>query len=99
MSTTSAVLGNYRIVFFLDLASFLAPPLLIATLIQRLLLPNVGSFLLLAITIPFYWTAKIQYGQWYIRREAARLGAVLAPEVKGRWPGNIDVLLRSATTF
>ncbi|KAF8331895.1 cytochrome P450 monooxygenase CYP63 [Cantharellus anzutake] len=42
-----------------------------------------------------YWTVKVQYTRFKHSREAAKLGAVLPPRMKGKWPGNVDIVLRS----
>ena len=38
--------------------------------------------------------ARDWYTQFTQRREAYRMGGRLAPQVKGKWPGNIDILFR-----
>ena len=57
-------------------------------------------------TIPAYFAALVLWG--WIRnvyydihqaREAARLGAKPVPRIKGKWPGNIDVLFRMMKAF
>ncbi|KAF8308494.1 cytochrome P450 [Clavulina sp. PMI_390] len=45
---------------------------------------------------PTYWTIKVQYDYIAAKREAKRLGLELVPEVKGKWPGNLDVLIEAA---
>lgn len=38
--------------------------------------------------------ARVQYRGFLQRQEARRRGGVLPPEVVGRWPGNIDILIK-----
>jgi len=38
--------------------------------------------------------ARVQYTDMVQRREAKQLGARLIPRVVGKWPGNIDVMLK-----
>ncbi|KAI6040654.1 cytochrome P450 [Pisolithus marmoratus] len=49
--------------------------------------------------IPLTMTCGILYTYIRDRRDAARRGAVLAPQVKSRWPGGFDVLLSIARGF
>ena len=58
------------------------------------------------LTVPAHISAIILWG--YIRnlyydvrqsREAKRLGARPVPRIKGKWPGNVDVLLRMMKAF
>lgn len=43
--------------------------------------------------------ARVQYTQLVQRREARQLGARPIPCVVGKWPGNIDVMLRMRKAF
>ncbi|KAI9570041.1 cytochrome P450 monooxygenase CYP63 [Boletus coccyginus] len=43
--------------------------------------------------------ARVQYTQLVQRREAKQLGARLIPRVVGKWPGNIDVMLKTRNAF
>lgn len=42
---------------------------------------------------------RVQYTQLVQRREAKQLGARLIPRVVGKWPGNIDVMLKMRKSF
>ncbi|KAI5997178.1 cytochrome P450 [Pisolithus albus] len=57
---------------------------------------RVSAYLL---PIPLGLTCKVLYTYIRDRREAARRGAVLAPQVKSRWPGGFDTLLSVARGF
>jgi len=88
--------SNYRLFFLLSITKFLTPPLLLAVAICLTYgISNTRLRLLVwFFCIPFYWTVSVQYSRRLARRAARQSGAVLAPEVKGRWPGNIDIMLR-----
>ncbi|KAI6099109.1 cytochrome P450 [Pisolithus sp. B1] len=48
------------------------------------------------LPIPLALTCSVLYTYLRDKREAARRGAVLAPRVKSRWPGGLDILLAGA---
>ena len=85
--------SNYRLVFLVMVLKFVVPPLAMAAVICR-----IGSWtpfpstLVYVLAIPTYWTIRIQYDSYTKERDATRRGAVLAPEVNGRWIGNIDLI-------
>lgn len=75
----------------------LAPPLTLAALITAFLIPNWGGFyraLVYACVVPVHWSIKGRYEDYMNTKEAARMGAVLAPQVKGKWPGGIDLIFK-----
>lgn len=88
--------SNYRLFFLLCVTKFLVPPLILAAVICLVGgISTVGWRLFLWFScVPLYWTAEVQYDRRMARRIAHQSGAVLAPEVKGRWPGNIDIMFR-----
>ncbi|KAI6168973.1 cytochrome P450 [Pisolithus thermaeus] len=53
----------------------------------------------LLLPIPLVSTCNVLYTYLRDKREAARRGAVLAPQVKSRWPGGFDTLLTVARGF
>ena len=88
---------NYRVYFLVQLLNVFVPPLALAAVLSILVISDrdrIVHALIYALATPLYWTVAIRYDNNVRKREAARLGAVLAPEVKGKWPGNIDVLFR-----
>ncbi|KAF8308481.1 cytochrome P450 monooxygenase CYP63 [Clavulina sp. PMI_390] len=80
--------------------NFFAPPLILATLISQRLTVHYVSWIyhviIYTFATPLYWTMKVQYDYFMAKREARRLGVELVPEVKGKWPGNLDVLFEAA---
>jgi len=44
------------------------------------------------LTVPFYVTTRIIYNEISERRQAAAVGARLAPKAQGKWIGNLDIL-------
>ncbi|KAI6117315.1 hypothetical protein EV401DRAFT_1599485 [Pisolithus croceorrhizus] len=51
------------------------------------------------LPIPLASTCNVLYTYLRDKREAARRGAVLAPQTKSRWPGGFDTLLTVAWGF
>ncbi|KAF8314509.1 cytochrome P450 [Clavulina sp. PMI_390] len=96
----NAATRNYRVYIAVVFLNLLVPPLGLAALVSRFLLPqhltSMYRTLLYLLATPLYWTVKIQYGDWVNRGEAKRRGAVLAPEVRGKWFGNLDILVKLA---
>ncbi|KAF8314506.1 cytochrome P450 monooxygenase CYP63 [Clavulina sp. PMI_390] len=91
---------NYRVYIAVVFLNLLVPPIALAALVSHFLLPQdlarTYHVLLYLLATPIYWTVRIQYGDWANQKVAKRLGAVVAPEARGKWPGNLDVLLRVA---
>lgn len=88
---------NYRVFFLVLTLNVLIPPLIFVALISTFIindLDRVYRSIVYALAFPVYWTIRVQHDNYARKREAARLGAVLAPEVQGKWPGNIDLVLR-----
>lgn len=84
--------SNYRIAFSLVVLRFFLPPIFLALVFSRAVFP-LGYPVIIA-AVPIYWACNIKYHRirkYFIVR---RLGARLAPEVRGKWPGNLDVLVR-----
>lgn len=88
--------SNYRLYFLLTTLKFLAPPLVLAAAFcAAYTIPNRSLRLLIHVfSVPLYWGVNVQLRRYHDRQAAHNLGAVLAPEVCGRWPGNIDIMLR-----
>ncbi|KAF8308491.1 cytochrome P450 monooxygenase CYP63 [Clavulina sp. PMI_390] len=80
--------------------NFFIPPLVLASLVsQRLALHNASwiyHIMTYVLATPLYWTVKVQHDYLTARLQAMKLGVDLVPEVKGKWPGNLDVLFAAA---
>jgi hypothetical protein len=92
---------HWRTRFLLNIIQIVASPLLFVKLITwyfslHFSLPSHVLFALAAITSYIYITSL--WSQHVIRREASRLGCRTIPIVKGKWPGNIDLLLQLLNT-
>lgn len=93
--------GHYRHRLFLDLAETIALPCVILTLILSFLQCQLGL-----LTVPahfssiFAWTIiRGAYTEYKQQREARLLGTRPIPQVVGRWPGNLDILLQMMIAF
>ena len=88
--------SNYLLNFLLTISRALIPSFLLGKALS-IALPQLNGTLQFATLYLLAWLAvtitRIQYIRYSQHREAARLGAVLAPELKGRWPGNLDLLM------
>lgn len=93
MTLFDAATRNYRVAFLVMVLRFVVPPLVLAALISRYVL-RWHPILIYTSAIPVYWTIRVRYDTFQKKRAAARRGAVLAPEVKGKWIGNIDLIFK-----
>ncbi|KAF9506189.1 hypothetical protein BS47DRAFT_1305586 [Hydnum rufescens UP504] len=92
--------GDYRLEFVADICRILIPSLLLGRGLVALLSPiALPQTLLYLAALVAVITSRIQLVRLYQRRDAARRGAVFAPEVKGRWPGNLDLFLEFGQSF
>lgn len=93
---------DYRKRILISLAkAFIVPPLL-TTLALRILCRSLPLFIylpLLLLSIPIAIGLRSQYTLWSQDKEAARMGAKPITRVRGRWPGNLDVVLRLVKSF
>jgi hypothetical protein len=90
--------GDYRLEFVADICKILIPSLLLGRGLGALLSPiALSQTLLYLAALVVVITSRIQLVRVYQRRDAARRGAVFAPEIKGRWPGNLDIFLEYVT--
>ena len=92
---------NFRRRIIKDIfCAIVLPPLILSALAHlfraRLGWWSVPTYLL---SILLAAIAKVQYGQLVQSREAKQLGARLIPRVVGKWPGNIDVMLKMKKAF
>lgn len=88
---------NYRVATLWMTVNFLGRPLLGTLFLARFLLPQhpyVHYVLLYFLTSPLYWIIYVQYKEFVKRRDAAARGAILAPEIKGKWFGNVDLIVK-----
>ncbi|KAF8332801.1 cytochrome P450 monooxygenase CYP63 [Cantharellus anzutake] len=89
---------NYRVDLIVDLVRLFGPPILIFLAVVSFVVPRavlVANFsrpLLYVLISVLYWTAKVQITQWRYRQEAKKLGAVCFPKLRGKWPGNLDII-------
>ncbi|TFK68916.1 cytochrome P450 monooxygenase CYP63 [Pluteus cervinus] len=94
--------ANYRARLLLDIVRAIAGPFSLLYLFQRVVLRrSLGpwTFLLYApLILCWNWVSNI-HAAFRKAREASRLGARPIPQVVGKWPGNIDVLLRMMRAF
>jgi hypothetical protein len=95
---------DYRKRILVSLAkAFVVPPLLTALALRLLSLSRSVSLSLylplVLLSIPIAIGLRSQYTIWCQDREAARMGAKSITRVRGRWPGNFDVILRMLKSF
>jgi hypothetical protein len=93
---------DYRKRIIISLTKALLVPPLLASLVLRLACrsPSAWLYLLLALlSIPISVGLRSYYTVWAQDREAARMGAKPITRVRGRWPGNLDVVLRLVKSF
>ena len=93
---------NYRVAFIINVLRFFGPPFVLAFALSHFTLHplrQLHAALLYAALIPAYWTVKINYDTQVKKADAKRHGAVLAPQVRGRWPGNLDIVIRYGITL
>ncbi|EMD35976.1 hypothetical protein CERSUDRAFT_115922 [Gelatoporia subvermispora B] len=93
--------GQYRLRLLKDVITiFVAPAVFLYACLQlahiRLGLLLLPSYVL--CTVAWICTTSF-YFDFVTRREAHRLGARPIPQVVGKWPGNIDILLRMLRTI
>src|SRR5258708_5181228 len=94
----SRVEESYRLNLLIDLARICSPPVIISGLLSFVFPPvwHDGFFLrslwhvLISVA---YWTINIRHTEWKNHREAKNLGAVYIPKLKGKWQGNLDIVL------
>jgi hypothetical protein len=86
--------SNYRLVILVMVLKTLTPPLAMAAFICKIASWTRLSYSVLTylLAIPPYCTIRVQYDVYAKQRDAARKGAILVPEIKGKWIGNIDIV-------
>ena len=93
--------ARYRIRFCLDISRTICLPVFVLSLALYIAQKNLGI-----LTIPSHilfillWAALIGALRRCIQdREARCLGAKPIPRIVGKWPGNIDILLKMLRAF
>ncbi|KAF9220585.1 cytochrome P450 monooxygenase CYP63 [Gyrodon lividus] len=99
--TNPAERANFRTRIINDiLRAVVVPPLALSALTHlwhiRLGWWSSPAYILAIVLVAI---ARIQYSELVQRREAKQLGAKLIPRVVGKWPGNIDVMLKVKKAF
>lgn len=83
--------------FFLNLA---VPPAVAIFSLQSLYHVSPWALLFVAIlSIPLAFVIRVQWTLFRDKRAAAALGATLAPTPPGKWPGNLDILVKLVQQF
>jgi cytochrome P450 len=91
---------DYRKRILLSFSKALIVPPLFTCLALRFACSSLWFYLPLALlSIPLTIVLRSHYTIWAQDREAARLGAQPITRVSGRWPGNLDVVLRLLKSF
>lgn len=93
---------DYRKRILLSFAKALIVPPLLTSLLLRFVCRSASLSVCLPLallSIPITIGLRSQYTLWHQDREAARLGAKPITRVCGRWPGNLDIILRLVKSF
>jgi len=93
--------SNFRVRLILDLFSALAVPSIILKLILRLYHIDLGRCApVVYLAFIFCWAmSKGAYAASQQQELARQLGAKPIPSVVGKWPGNLDILLKMTNAF
>ena len=93
---------DYRKRILISFAKALLIPPLLTFLVLRLVCRSSSFWCfssLALLSIPISVVLRSHYTLWAQDREAARMGAQPITRVRGRWPGNLDVVLRMLKSF
>ncbi|KAF9236778.1 cytochrome P450 monooxygenase CYP63 [Melanogaster broomeanus] len=93
--------ANFRLRIIKDILHTVVVPPLALSVLANVWHVRLGWWSLPAslLSIVLAATARVQYSELVQRREAKQLGARLIPRVVGKWPGNIDVMLKFKKAF
>jgi hypothetical protein len=86
------------VLFCLVILKLLSPPIVLHVSLRLLSYVYSWSFSTSAFvavwvfTLPVYVQARSAYTHYVHIREARKLGAELVPSIRGKWPGNLDIL-------
>lgn len=88
--------ANYRFRILKDIFQALVAPPVLVSLCHGTFNLRFGwwSIPVYLLAIPLAAIIRVQYSDFVQAREARRLGARPIPRVVGKWPGNIDVMLK-----
>jgi len=97
---------HHRRALLFNLARFVGLPVLLTHLILRFAgfcstswLHTVAVGIVYITSVPLFWSVRNVVTMRLQDREARRLGARPIPRIKGKWPGNVDVLVDMFTTM
>src|SRR5712691_8179175 len=93
---------DYRKRILISFANALLVPPLLTSLVLRLVCRSSSFWCyssLALLSIPIFVVLRSHYTLWAQDRGAARMGAKPITRVRGRWPGNLDVVLRMLKSF
>lgn len=93
---------DYRKRILVSLTKALLAPPLLTSLVLRLVCRSSSFWCYLSLallSIPISVVLRSHYTVWTQDRQAARMGAQPITRVRGRWPGNLDVVLRLVKSF
>nr|BAL05110.1 cytochrome P450 [Phanerodontia chrysosporium] len=89
----------YELVFLFYPTVPAAAGLVLLRRLTDIWLPTWAIVLLSVCSLPVVHGLSIWRNNWRAARKAARMGAVLPPRLKGRWPSSIDLLMRLTDAF
>ena len=93
---------DYRKRILLSFTRALIVPPLLTSITLRFTCRSLSLWFYLPLallSIPLSVVLRSHYALWTQDRDAARFGAQPIPRVCGRWPGNLDVVLRMLKSF
>ena len=93
---------DYRKRILLSFARALIAPPLLTSIALRFACHSLSLWFYLPLallSIPLSVVLRSHYTVWTQDRDAARFGAQTIPRVCGRWPGNLDIVLRLLKSF
>jgi hypothetical protein len=93
---------DYRKRILISFARALIVPPLLTSFVLHLICRSVSLSIYLPLallSIPFTIAVRSRYALWSQDSEAARMDAKPITRVRGRWPGNLDIVLRLLKSF
>ncbi|KAH9921357.1 cytochrome P450 monooxygenase CYP63 [Fomitopsis serialis] len=90
----------YRTRFLIGVAETLLPPFALTYVLLTAVFGSAGAGFVATLayisSIPVWITVTSWYSVWKNDRRARQLGATPIPRAKGKWPGNLDIMMRFA---